>query len=74
MGAAAPSTNPRAVISHAQFAREVEMKPKTFNELRRDFPDLFPKAIRRGGKYYAPRGEFFAFIDALRGAPAPTQK
>ena len=63
--------NPQGIVSHAQRAKERDLKPKTFNALRREYPDLFPKAIRRGNKWYATRAEFDAFLDALRGTTSP---
>lgn len=58
--------NPLGIVSHAQWAHERDLKPKTLNALRREHPDLFPRAIRRGNKWYATRAEFDAFIEALR--------
>jgi hypothetical protein len=63
--------NPRGFISHAQYAQERDLKPKTLNAMRRDYPALFPNAIQRGNKWYAERHEFDAFLDALRGTVSP---
>ncbi|RVT86251.1 hypothetical protein [Inhella crocodyli] len=67
------SLNPLGIVSHAQWAHERDLKPKTLNALRRDHPDLFPRALRRGNKWYATRAEFDAFIDALRGNTSAAQ-
>ncbi len=66
-----PQLNPLGIVSHAQWAHERDLKPKTLNALRRDHPDLFPRALRRGNKWYATRAEFDAFIDALRTGSTP---
>lgn len=63
--------NPLGVVSHAQYAQEIDLKPKTFNAMRREYPDLFPNAIQRGHLWYARRAEFAAFLDALRGTVTP---
>jgi len=60
-----------AIVSHAQHAKERGLNPRTFNALRRDFPDAFPKAIRRGNLWFATRAEFDGFLNALRGTVSP---
>lgn len=67
-----PHADPQhAIISHAQHAKERGLNPRTFNALRRDFPDAFPKAIRRGNLWFATRAEFDSFLNALRGTVSP---
>lgn len=63
-----PHADPQhAIVSHAQYAKERGLSPRTFNAFRRDSPDAFPKAIRRGNLWYASRAEFDGFLAALRG-------